>query len=122
MITDNLEYNDNNEKTEYFKKVLSENIKKYRTETQEVAAEKAELSVDMFSLAERGKSLLNSYNLTQVANALNVTPNHLVRDFIKNKQMLYDDLISYELDTLTAEEKEFILYTIKFIKQNKLGK
>jgi len=36
--------------------------------------------------------------------------------------MLYDDLISYELDTLTAEEKEFILYTIKFIKQNKLGK
>ena len=76
----------------------------------------------MFSLAERGKSLLNSYNLTQVANALNVTPNHLVRDFIKNKQMLYDDLISYELDTLTAEEKEFILYTIKFIKQNKLGK
>ena len=40
MVTDNLEYNDNNEKTEYFKKVLSENIKKYRTETQEVAAEK----------------------------------------------------------------------------------
>ena len=56
---------------------IAENIKKYRTETQEVAAEKAELSVDMFSLAERGKSLLNSYNLTQVANALNVTPNHL---------------------------------------------
>mgnify|MGYP000312994004 CR=1 FL=1 len=29
MVTDNFDYNDNNEKTEYFKKVLSENIKKY---------------------------------------------------------------------------------------------
>lgn len=33
MNTDNFDYIDNNEKTEYFKKVLSENIKKYRTDT-----------------------------------------------------------------------------------------
>ncbi len=107
------------EDIENFKKAFANKIKMYRKETQEVIAEKAEMSVDMLSLAERGKSMLTCYNLVQLSNALNITPNHLLRDFIKNKNLLYEDLISYELETLSQDEKEFILYTIKFLKQNK---
>ena len=104
---------------EDFKQKLCETIREYRTEAQERIAEKSELSVDGLSLIERGESLPNSYTLTKLANALNITPNHLLKDFITNKGLLYDELISFELDKLTESEKEFILYTIKFIRQNR---
>lgn len=117
MINGN--FGENNINKNEFKKVLSEKVKEYREETQENIAEKSQISIDTLSLLERKGTIISSYNLVKLTNALNTTPNHLLKDFITNKKMLYDELLSYELDTLTDDEKEFLLYTVKFIKQNK---
>lgn len=102
-----------------FKKSVGEHIKMYRKITQEDLSEKAQISSDTLSLIERGENTASSLTLLKICNALNITPNHLLVDFISNKDACIDSIILNEIPDLTQEEKEFILCTINFIKQNK---
>lgn len=102
-----------------FKKSIGEKIKAYRKVTQEDLSEEAQISSDTLSLIERGENIASSLTLIKICNALNVTPNHILADFIFNKDAYFDSIILNELPHLSKEEKEFILYTIDFIKQNK---
>ncbi len=102
-----------------FKKNVGERIKKYRDVTQEVLSEKAQISSDTLSLIERGENTASSLTLVKICNALNTTPNHILKEFISNKSECMDSILLDEISHLTVEEKDFILYTINFIKQNK---
>ncbi len=102
-----------------FKKSVGEHIKMYRKVTQEGLSEKAQISSDTLSLIERGENIASSLTLVKICNALNITPNHILKEFIFNKCECMDSIILDEISDLTLEEKEFILYTINFMKQNK---
>lgn len=102
-----------------FKKSIGEHIKLYRNYTQESLAEKTQLSPDTISLIERGENVASSYTLIKICNALNITPNHILQDFVYNKDLCLDSIVYDEISKLTNEEKEFIINTIKFINRNK---
>lgn len=100
-----------------FKKSIGNHIKKYRKQTQETLAENAQISPDTLSLIERGETIASSLTLVKICNALNITPNHILEDFIANK----NDSITYnilnELSDLTIEDKSIILNIIISIKK-----
>lgn len=102
-----------------FKNSVGDYIKMYRKETQEDLAENANISPDTLSSIERGKNVASSLTLVKICNALNTTPNHILKDFIANKATTLDSIILHELSECTIEEKDFILNTIKFIKDNR---
>lgn len=103
---------------EIFKEVLCNNIRIYRNESQEIIAEKAQISPDTLSLIERKRTMPNGITILKIANALNVTPNHLLNELIDNKTLCTRDIISREIANLSQEDLDFILYTINFIKKN----
>lgn len=103
-----------------FKNAVGDYIKMYRKQTQEDLAEIADVSPDTISSIERGKNVASCLTLVKICNALNTTPNHILKDFITNKNATLDSIILHELLECTVEEKDFILNTIKFIKQNKI--
>lgn len=102
-----------------FKNSVGEHIKMYRNITQEVLSENSHVSPETISLLERGENIASSLTLVKICNALNITPNHILEDFIANKDTTLNSIILHELSGCTLEEKDFILNTIKFIKQNK---
>ncbi len=102
-----------------FKISVGENIRSYRTVSQEVLAESAQISPDTLSLIERGENTASSYTLVKICNALKITPNHILKDFIVNKHSAFDSIILHELCDLTPQEKEHVLSTITFIKHHK---
>ena len=104
---------------ENFKYTIAEKIKYFRKETQETVSEKAQISIDTMSSVERGKAVVSSYNLVKICNAIGVTPNDILEDFIENKSSLLDDKILKEFQELSDNEKHFILYVIEFVKNNK---
>lgn len=104
---------------ENFKYTIAEKIKYFRKETQETVSEKAQISIDTMSAVERGKVVVNSYNLVKICNAIGVTPNDVLNDFIANKSSLLNNKISKEFQELSDNEKNFILYVIEFIKNNR---
>lgn len=102
-----------------FKTSVGEHIRMYRKQTQESLAENAQISPDTLSLIERGENIASSITLVKICNALNITPNHILQDFITNKNEALDSIILHELSDCTIEEKNFLLSTINFIKKNK---
>lgn len=104
---------------ENFKYTIAEKIKYFRKETQETVSEKAQISIDTMSAVERGKVIVNSCNLVKICNAIGVTPNDILEDFITNKSNLLNDQILKEFQELSDNEKKFILYVIDFIKNNR---
>ena len=104
---------------EKFKYTIAEKIKYYRKETQETVSQKAQISIDTMSAVERGKVIVNSCNLVKICNAIGVTPNDILEDFIINKSSLLTDKIFKELENFSDDEKDFILYVINFIKKNR---
>lgn len=107
----------NNINEESFKKAISEKIKHYRKKSQEDIAEESNLSIDTISSIERGKSIISSLSLVKVCNALSVTPNDILSDFIKNDEPEINRKLKQEIDVLSDEEKEFLMNIIKFIKK-----
>ena len=104
---------------EKFKYTIAEKIKYFRTETQETVSEKAQISIDTMSAVERGKVIVNSCNLVKICNAIGVTPNDILEDFISNKSSILTNKIANEFQDLSDNEKDFILYVIKFVKNNR---
>lgn len=102
---------------EYFKKSIASKIKALRNTSQETLAENANLSDDTISKTERGISIISSLTLVKLCNALNVTPNDILEEFLDIKPI--NNKLNTEILTLNDQEKEFLLHTIEFIKKNK---
>lgn len=102
-----------------FKRNIAQKIKSYRAKTQEKTAEQAFISVDTVSSIEREKSIPSSLNLVNVCNALNITPNDVLEDFILNKDKLLNEKFNIEFNDLSIEDKTFILQAIEHLKKRK---
>ena len=103
-----------------FKRNIAQKIKSYRTESQEKTAEQAFISVDTLSSIEREISIPSSLNLVNVCNALNVTPNDVLADFILNKNKLLNEKFNIEFNELSIEDNSFILQAIEHLKKRKI--
>lgn len=103
-----------------FKNNIAQKIKLYSIDTQEKTAEKAFISVDTLSSIERGLNVPSSLNLVNLCNALNVTPNDLLEDFIINKDKLLTHKFNNEFNDLSLDDKSFILDIIAYLKNRKV--
>lgn len=102
-----------------FKRNIAQKIKFYRKESQEKTAEHASISVHTVSSIEREISVPSSLNLVNVCNALNITPNDVLEDFILNKDKLLNAKFNIEFNNLSIEDKTFILQAIEHLKKRK---
>lgn len=84
------------------------NVRKYRTSikmTQEVLAEKAELSEKYIGMIERGEKVPALDTFLRIANALEVSADMLLEDVIYNGYKVKDSLISERLELLSPTER-----------------
>lgn len=102
---------------ECFKKAVARKVKELRNTSQEVLAETADISEDTVSKLEREISLISSLTLVKLCNALNVTPNDILGEFLDIYKVSVK--LNEEISILSSEEKEFLLYVINFMKKNK---
>lgn len=102
-----------------FKNVVSEKFKFFRKDSQENVAEKSNLSVDTISSIERAKSIISSLTLVKLCNALNITPNDILSDFLTNNEPEINKKIKQEIINLSEYEKQYLLDTIEFIKNHR---
>ena len=103
-----------------FKNSIGDYIRMYRKKvSQGKLSDASDVAPDTISAIERGKNIASSLTLVKLCNALNTTPNHILKDFISNKDAALDSIILHELSECTVEEKDFIINTIQFIKKNK---
>lgn len=103
-----------------FKNNIAQKIKSYRKDTQEKTAEKALISVDTLSSIERGLNVPSSLNLVNLCNALNVTPNDILEDFIFNKDKLLISKFNLQFNDLSTEDKAFIIQAIEYLNKRKI--
>ena len=102
-----------------FKRNIAQRIKSYRTESQEKTAEQASISVDTLSSIERGLNVPSSLNLVSISNALGVTPNDILEDFIFNKDKVITAKLNFEFNDLSDEDKSFVLQIVEYLKKRK---
>ena len=102
-----------------FKNNIAQKIKLYRKNTQEKTSEEASISVDTLSSIERAINIPSSLNLVNISNALGVTPNDIVEDFIFNKDKLISAKLNLQFNELSTDEKAFILGIVDYIKNHK---
>jgi len=104
---------------------IGKKIKYYRNKkriSQMELAEYADLSVPYISFIETGKKKVSLSSLLKIAFALNITPNHILTDYIIHSE----DTISTEITTLlkgcTPDEqhylREILLLHIQFLHSN----
>lgn len=103
-----------------FKNNIAQKIKLYRKDTQEKTAEKASMSVDTLSSVERGLSVLSALKLVNLCNAIDVTPNDILENFIDNKEKLITTKLNLEFNDLSLEDKAFIIQIIDYLKNRKI--
>lgn len=94
-------------------------VKKYRDMSgmsQEQLAEAAEITSKHVSGIEHGRTKLSVDCLISISNALNVTPNHLVADFLLEQQVALDGewaQLLHECNML--EQKKILKYFRAFV-------
>lgn len=69
--------------------------------SQEELAERADISIQVLSTAERGVKALRPENLIKISNAINVSTDYLLTGDVINKDL---SLISKKLQNLTPEQ------------------
>ena len=80
-------------------RTIGANVKAYRTArgmTQEALAEKAGISTSFCTNIERGNKAISILVLYDLADALGVTPNHLIYGSVENHRL--DDLVFFLQD------------------------
>ena len=93
-------------------KLIGKRIKYYRTKenmSQMDLAEFADLSVPYISFIETGRKKVSLISLLKIATALNITPNHILTDYIVHSE----DTIATEITTLLKEcnsDERFFLH------------
>lgn len=104
------------------KQLISQKVRNARKETQEKTAEKtaekAGISEDTLSLIERGITVPSTTNSINLFNALGLKPSEFFEDFIISEDELLDNKFNTAFNSLSAEEKKFILYIIDYIKSH----
>ncbi len=100
---------------------IGKKVKLYRTESQEMLAEKALLSRDTISDIECGNVMMGIDTLIKLCNALNITPNDICEDYINTKSEGLNIKIKQELSSinLSNEELEIILQMLRYFKANR---
>lgn len=99
-----------------FKNKIAQKIRLYRVDTQEKTAEQAFISVDTLSSIERSLNIPSTLTLVNLCNAINVTPNDILEDFIFNKDKILEEKLNYNFSQLSFEDKSFILQIIEYLK------
>lgn len=110
----------NNRNSSDYKIHLGQKIKECRKESQEITSEKADISSDMLSLLERGLTDISTMNFVNLCNALETTPNHILKEFISKNVITKENLLTYEIEDLTEKEREIVLGLIKLLKENRV--
>ena len=91
------------------------NNKKY---TQDFVAEKIEISTDLLRNIENGRNIGSFPTLLNICNILDITPNDLFYEVLKNKEKIVDDKLYKEFQELSLKDKELIQTLIMHIKKN----
>ncbi len=105
------------------KKHIAKNIKQIRKSlnfSQEALAEKASISDDTISKIEREITVINSLTLIKICNALNVTPNDILKEFI-NINSVKNELYK-KINTLSIKEINYLLDFLDIIDSIKKDK
>lgn len=102
------------------KAVLSKNIKFARATselTQEALSEDAHISLSFLRDIESAKSSGSILTLISLCQALNTTPNQILKDFFKDSTSKSND-IEHKLNLLSDYQKDAILTLINFYISN----
>lgn len=83
-------------------------IRKSQNITQETLAEKVDVGTTHISHIETGATKLSLKTFIQIANALNVSADELLCDYIKGSSSIYQNEISVLLEKCSDKEIRFI--------------
>ncbi len=83
--------------------------------TQEQLSEKLGISLKYISRIETGKSGIKTQTLIKYMNILGITPNTLYLEFIKNKNIKDNIVLSEKINNLSREKKAFIFSIIDLL-------
>lgn len=98
--------------------MYGEQIRKYRAKagwTQEVLAEKLDISVNSVSAIERGVKHASFARFIRIANLLHVSTDVLLQDELDDGFVATTNELSGRLEALPVRERERILETIDFL-------
>ena len=105
--------------------IIGRRIKKARIEkkyTQEQLADNLDVSVAYMSRLERGNTTVNLKRLTQIAEALNITPGYLLTGSnTQSKEYLKSDF-SEVLEKCTPKQQKLIFQICELISKTNLEK
>lgn len=76
--------------------------------TQEVLAERINLSTDQYRNIENGRSIGSVSTILNICNVLEITPNDLFYEFLDKKDEILDKKLYNEFQELSSENKEII--------------
>lgn len=99
-------------------KIIGERLKKARTEkkiTQEVLADKMEVSIAFLSRIERGNSHINLKRLIQICEILEVSEGEILNGTASNSANYLEKDFKELLDKTTNDQKELIYRIAKTI-------
>lgn len=102
------------------KNTISTKLKQYRIKadlTQSQLAEKANISVNFLQDIEYGRSNASMITLVNLSNALNITPNDFLKDFL-SKDLVTDENIFQQIKLLSQHEKKAVYTLIQYFNNN----
>lgn len=105
------------------REILSQNIKSARLSsnlTQEKLAEKTDISLNFLKDIEGGRSGTSLVTLINICQALNVTPNDLLKNFFVDSYNKSEN-ISQQLNLLNDYQKEAVYTLVEFFKNNDIN-
>ncbi len=101
---------------------FSKNIKSARLAsklTQEVLAEKADISLNFLKDIESGRSGTSLTTLVNLSHALHTTPNELLKDFFKDSCDKSDNMIQ-QINLLNDYQKDAVYTLIQYFRNNEM--
>jgi len=103
-------------------KLIGKKIRYYRIKqniSQMELAERSDLSVPYISYVETGKKKVSLSAIIMIADALSVTPNHLLTDYISQSDITVTSEFALLLKDCNERERSFFKDFIMFLKGNR---
>lgn len=94
-------------------------LRKQKGYTREELAERSNLSANYIYGLENGTYLPGCIALIDLSNALDVTSNELLGNYIYNRRNIFLEKISKNIDNLSDRDLNLILNIIEFCNQNR---
>ena len=92
-------------------KIFGKILREFRIKsglTQEQLSEKLGISLKYISRIENGNNGIKTQTLINYMNILGITPNTLYLDFLTNKEIKKDIMLSKKINSLSDEKKKFV--------------